>query len=241
MARERKELKRKIASLSALGAGALIAGTGIADASTIYAPIDVVLGPGSHTQLGLPLVPGGTSTALSFAFGHTLHVGSITHINHSFIRGFGQKALAVQFASTGGSGHLLRLFSSSSVFSNAAAGSNVFVGSRSWGTVDGGNRSAVAGQIPFSPTYALFRFTPTPGQTDYGWILLSYSVTKGFGNNPALGPDLTLYSYAWDNTGKQLAAGAGVPEPDTMALTGLGALVLGAVGLRRWRKNRQTA
>jgi hypothetical protein len=40
--------------------------------------------------------------------------------------------------------------------------------------------------------------------------------------NLALGPDLMAYSYAWDNTGVQLPAGAFVPELDAMALTGAG-------------------
>ena len=238
MTRQRKNLKRKIASLSALGAGALIAGSGRADASTIYAPINVDVGASGQPQFGLALA--GSATSLSFAFGRTVRTGNITHIKHSFIRGFGQSTNAVQFASTGGASHRLRLFSPGAVFTGAA-GSSVFVGSRTWGTVDGGQRSRVFGNSPFSLEYALFRFTPSPGQTDYGWILLSYSVTRGLGNDPALGPDLTLHSYAWDNSGALLPAGTGVPEPDTMALTGLGALALGAVGLRRWRKSRPAA
>ena len=50
--------------------------------------------------------------------------------------------------------------------------------------------------------------------------------------------------YAYDNSGSPLPLGStisAVPEPSTTALAGLGALVLGAAGLRRWRKAKQAA
>jgi hypothetical protein len=236
LARQRKSLKTKIASLSALGAGALIAGAGRAEASTFYGPVNVDVGPNGLSQYGLIL--DGLNTVLSFAFAHTMQVGNITHITRYSIRGFGQKPFSAQFSTTGGTGHLLRLVSSGAVF-GSHAGSNVFVGGRTWGTLDGGQRSAVLGNNTFSLEYALFKFTPAGGPTEYGWLLLSYSVSKGFGANAALGPDLNILNYAYDNSGNPLAAGAGVPEPGTMTLTGLGALALGAIGLRRWRKSSQ--
>jgi hypothetical protein len=51
-------------------------------------------------------------------------------------------------------------------------------------------------------------------------------------------------SWAYDTSGAQIAAGqleSAVPEPDAFALTGLGALALGAAGLRRWRAARKAA
>jgi hypothetical protein len=50
-----------------------------------------------------------------------------------------------------------------------------------------------------------------------------------------------LEGWAYDDSGDQIAAGdtGGVPEPSTMALAGLGALALGAAGLRRWRAARK--
>ena len=66
----------------------------------------------------------------------------------------------------------------------------------------------------------------------YGWIEVSLS-------NPSNGgdPNVTIFGYAYDNTGAQLPAGA-VPEPAPMGLLALGALALGAKGLRSWRRAR---
>ena len=48
---------------------------------------------------------------------------------------------------------------------------------------------------------------------------------------------LTIHDWAYDDTGAVLPAGV-VPEPASTGM-GLGALALGAAGLRRWRKTRQ--
>ena len=71
--------------------------------------------------------------------------------------------------------------------------------------------------------------------TRYGWIEVSLS-------NPAnnSGPDVTIFGYAYDDTGAHLATGV-VPEPASMTLLALGALALGAKGLRSWRRNRRAA
>jgi hypothetical protein len=144
----------------------------------------------------------------------------------------------VKFASSKGA---LSLFQAGSVYPGTAGGSSVLVGSRVWRvSVDGGlHSSRIAGLSPFSLEYSLFKFTiPATGQTDYGWVQLSYAV----GIKPGTGPDLTITGYAWDDSGALLPAGAtSIPEPGTMGLTGLGALALGAVGLRRWRKTRRAA
>jgi hypothetical protein len=78
--------------------------------------------------------------------------------------------------------------------------------------------------------YYAFRFTNGVVPL-YGWVEVGLNV--GGGN----GPSLTVYGYAYDNTGAQIAMGA-VPEPDSTALLALGALTLGAKGLRHWRRNR---
>src|SRR5215831_15374792 len=79
MAAKRKNLKKKIASLSALGAGALVFGAKEADATAVYSgPINVHVGYGTsgidHYQ-SPGLGPGGatfyffrTATATSFPF-----------------------------------------------------------------------------------------------------------------------------------------------------------------------------
>jgi hypothetical protein len=67
----------------------------------------------------------------------------------------------------------------------------------------------------------------------YGWAEVSWS------NSASTDPNVTIYGYAYDNTGAQIVAGA-IPEPSSSALLALGALTFGAKGLRSWRRNRVT-
>ena len=97
------------------------------------------------------------------------------------------------------------------------------------------------GHSSFSNKYALFSFVQG-GQTLYGWMQLSFTVSGQFGGDPAFGPELTIHDFAFDDSGALIGAGqTAVPEPSTLASTGLAALALGAVGLRSWRKNRKAA
>lgn len=108
------------------------------------------------------------------------------------------------------------------------------------------SRSAFAGQANYfghSPNsyndmYIMFRFrdsTQVGSPLRYGYVKVSLS-------NPAsnTGPDLTILAYAWENSGAQIVSGATppVPEPSSASLIALGALCLGANGLRSWRKHR---
>jgi len=63
----------------------------------------------------------------------------------------------------------------------------------------------------------------------YGWIDASLV-------NNATGDELNVivYGYAYDDSGAQIAMGF-VPEPSSMAFMAMG---LGAVGLRKWRRQR---
>ena len=74
--------------------------------------------------------------------------------------------------------------------------------------------------------YAAFRFYDA-GQSYDGWLELSAAPSEG-------GVGLTLDAYAYDSP-------ASVPEPSSFVLSGLGALALGAEGLRRWRAARKQA
>lgn len=84
--------------------------------------------------------------------------------------------------------------------------------------------------------YLAFEFSDSThgGAIRYGWaeILLTN------GNlDTTTGPNVTIYGYAYDDTGAFIAAGAtSVPEPSSAAFLALGALIVGAKGLRTWRR-----
>jgi hypothetical protein len=103
------------------------------------------------------------------------------------------------------------------------------------------NNRGTYGLPSFTDQYFLFRFEGAT--TEYGWIEASMTVTSASGSPASYGPNLTIIQYGFDNSGAVIAAGAGssASEPSTLAETGLAALILGAEGLRRWRKARKTA
>ncbi len=85
----------------------------------------------------------------------------------------------------------------------------------------------------YNHEYILFEFKDsTQGNAMlYGWAEVSL-----FNANisSSEGPEVTVWRYAYDNTGAPLASGS-VPEPSSAALLVLGALALGSKGLRLWR------
>jgi len=111
-----------------------------------------------------------------------------------------------------------------------------------WGTLAGASTAAAFGThrqgtvyapAGYSHRYLLFKFDTGGSTIRYGWADLSLV------NNPTTGPDLTIHRWAYDDSGAEIAAGA-VPEPaSAAAATGM-ALVMGAAGVRAWRKQRQT-
>src|ERR1051326_8274407 len=111
---------------------------------------------------------------------------------------------------------------------------------RVWNTVAGNvTSSGLAGAARYNDQYLLFEFKDStqPGSpVRYGWVELS--LANGDGNGGL--PDIAIEGYAYDTTGALLASGQ-VPEPSAPALLALGALTLGAKGLRSWRKNRPAA
>lgn len=80
--------------------------------------------------------------------------------------------------------------------------------------------------------YLAFRFDPNnSGQHLYGWVRLSLEI--GLGTDPRV----TIREWAYDDSGAAIPMGA-VPEPRHAALAVGAALMLGAAGVRAWRRRR---
>jgi hypothetical protein len=84
-----------------------------------------------------------------------------------------------------------------------------------------------------------FKFADTTqgGALLYGWIEISLNISTTA--SPGGGPTVTIYGYAFDSGGVPITMGATpIPEPAPMGILALGALILGAKGLRSWRRQR---
>lgn len=69
----------------------------------------------------------------------------------------------------------------------------------------------------------------------YGWVEVSLNI-----QNYPNGPNVTIFGYGYDDAGGKPIMGQ-VPEPTAGGLLVLGALAMGARGLRRWRQSRSAA
>ncbi len=237
----KKRSLQRLASLSAVGAGAVFVTADQAEASAI-----VYSGP-LNISLGWPN-PGGTGGSYSQTLGggnaFQFKGHAFTHVRGSNIQ-FGRSVYATGRGSLGfarTSRLLLPLFSAGQTWGGAPAGLGLEVIGRTFGT-SGANTFYGSARGDFSHQYALFRFNPGAGML-YGWVELSGSVTAANSSLPSFGPSLTIEGWAYDTTGAPIHAGdtgSAVPEPGTFAGTGLAALALGAAGMRRWRAARRLA
>jgi hypothetical protein len=256
---KKKNLTR-LASLSALGAGALGVGAKNAHAGIIYTsfptpkptvgfsaassfyvnPIASNLGFGGF-RLFITATPGTHSTSLHFEFSVLAKV---------MLQGM----TGMKFQEVAGPGFIWNKTVSS--FSNKALRSLKFFYSTNYTMVK--HTPATNGQSittyqrvlksSHSGTnvlqdrqgdfYLLFTFNPTGSQDLYGWLHLNGLPPDPCGCGPRL--DTQLIDMAFDDSGALIQTGAS-PEPATAIPTGLGALALGATGLRRWRKSRKQA
>lgn len=242
MSRKRETVK-KLASLSAIGAGAVGFGAGEAKANLVFTN----LSPSPHVGFNNTSAKVFTTSFLAVHQIHTIHFAAVSNTSHRatgtvvHFRTVNFKGSKVSFATT--HGHLAVVPQDATWGGDAAAG-NGSVARRSWfQTLSHGDMGfGTRGTGPVTNEYALFRFSTGASTFDYGWINFSLTETDAFGTSGSLGPNLTILSYAYDTSGEILPAGdqEPLPEPSAFEMSGLGALALGAVGVRRWRAARKT-
>ena len=228
----------RLASISALGAGALGVGGNAVAGPIVYTPLngEVGFGPGSKSifaasSFKAPIVPGMNAYFRRFA------LTSSSRLATGLIRL--AAGVSVNLASQG----------ADLVFRNANA-----VSGQKWSSfrTSSANRSFVLGIRTRSgftggngqdgTFYKLFAFLKSSAAPiDWGWIKLHETM------GPPNGPDVQILGIAYDQTGALIAAGdtgtssPATPEPSTIALASLSALALGAAGVRRWRAARNSA
>ena len=121
-----------------------------------------------------------------------------------------------------------------------AAGTGLLASAWLNGAVIFTNGSSSLGNSAFSgqSKYLLFDFNNS-GTTNYGWLEIK-TLTTGVVGEGQSNYSATLGTLAYDDSGATILAGqtVPVPEPSSAAIAMGGALVAGAAGLRRWRKDR---
>lgn len=93
----------------------------------------------------------------------------------------------------------------------------------------GGSLTNTAGGFTAGQGFIGFTFTPGgSGFERFGWAEVAFNLDIPAG--------VTVIRWAYEDSGQPITVGA-IPEPATVT-AGLGALALGAAGLRRWRKRK---
>ena len=235
---------KRLASLTALGAGALSATVATADASSIvYSGIlNERVGFNNGSLWGATVSGPDGAGFLMQDFSRSAPQHSVID-GVSLIARSGPHGTRFRFLGNYKGPHIFRNFASgfpiNDGWSAAAPGHRILSGGLvaiykySYGSVRGKEFTGL--DNPF----LLFEFTGgNLSQTIYGWAQLDVTFNKRFPRSPAV----TLVDWAYDTSGNQIPAGdTGTPEPSTLTLTGLAALALGAKGLRSWRVARKSA
>ena len=234
-AKVRQKNWKRLASLSAAGAGALGVVAGAADAGTINTftfPANTVVTPDGRREAVSDVDLGWLFSVVARNNGGgtyqrwKVYLSGQSGMFRTFSTAEGRTFLnlAVQGAKWGASGRTASTY-------------YPVIASRIFSSYDGTYQAAFGNTGP-EPKFVLFKFqNSTSSSYNYGWLKLSVDVSE------TTGPNVTLYSWAYDSSGQLIAAGdeGQVPEPSTAALAGFGALAFGAVGLRRWRAARKNA
>jgi len=263
MKNKKKNLTR-LASISALGAGALTVGAHDADAAVIYTvfalPNNTVgFSPGTGGFFSInPIAPGGVGGFnLARNYSYTYTGPRSSYRSSRFFQLLLQGVGSLQFQDAPGVGFMWN--ATAPVWSSSVLRSKKSVFRYGYSTFTTGGSSYSEGppssnRSVFSSTtyqmlrnrngdfYLLFQFNPTGSQTDYGWLHLFAPPVNGC---VRCEPDIVAVDMAWDDTGAFIAAGdtgsSSTPEPATAIPTGIAALALGANGVRRWRASRKKA
>ena len=236
---KKKNLTR-FASLSALTAGALAVAPGDAKAAIIFTALpNPVVGPdGVASFIPDPNLPGGAQLLAQY-----VHNAPASSQNWAVYLRAGGPGGTLSFMNSNDD-RLLVVTKGANNWDNVSGSAQpgyATVNAPSFGFGRVAIRTTylgsanIGGNGPFDHEYALFSFNNS-GITNYGWVELSLAIDSTHG------PNVTLEGWAYENTGALINAGdTGVPEPSSFALLGLGALALGATGVRRWRKARKAA
>ena len=203
-----------------------------AEAGIVYTSLGaqtVGFGGGQLTVYDIYL-PGTAVVEFAQNVGRSTH-RILAHQNGGYVRIARQSNLRTYFIGMSGINVAFRTNSGAN-WDNAARTGQATFGNiiRSAGT------ASTTGPGAFSNKYLLFSFTNSDAanQLEYGWVGMSAAtITAGTPENMSL----TLTDWAYDDTGAKITAGA-IPEPGSAPLAMAGALVLGAAGLRQWRKRK---
>lgn len=221
----------KLLSLLALAAGAA-AMPQTSQADVVFTDLstnNVTVGPTAMASFLLDNLPGTARIAFQAFHKATTLVpqGSSRWVNVAKAAGYARFASHSSFVLPLGPGK---------TWNQIVTSRHLIAVSTTFGAVAAANSAGGRTPSSFDHRYLLFKIkdsTLPNSPLRYGWIDVSVS-------NPVTGtngPLVTVWGYAYDTTGATLATGA-VPEPAPVALLALGALTLGASGLRAWRKQR---